>query len=133
MAGGIEEDERHVRVAQKQRMDQPVVALARQIPENCLALCAVGLRRAQPVQQPELLPVSGGMFLELVMRQTPSQAGFAHPGVADQHDLRAGVGDRVRRAGLRQECVEIQLVEMDDAVSQPNRRVRVRTHRRKDG
>lgn len=58
IARGIEEDERQIGIVEEERVDEAVVGLSGEIPENGLALRAVGALGGELIEEPELLPVS---------------------------------------------------------------------------
>jgi hypothetical protein len=61
-------------------MDQAIVGLPREIPEDRFALTAVRALRSQLIEHPELLPVCRRVFLETPMREAPAQSGFSDTG-----------------------------------------------------
>lgn len=64
--------QRQVRFVEKQCVDQPVIRLPREVPQDRLALCPVGSRLAELVKQPELLPMCREVFFDVAMGQPPS-------------------------------------------------------------
>ena len=54
---GIEQHQREIGVIHEERMDQPVVGLAREVPKDRLAVCPIRAAFAQVGNHPELLPV----------------------------------------------------------------------------
>ena len=91
--GRVKQDQGQVGVGHVQRVDQPVVGLAGQVPQHGFAARAVGALGLQLIEHPELLAVGRGMFFELALRQPPAQPRLAHARIADQHDLGCGMED----------------------------------------
>ena len=97
-------------------MDEPIIGLAGEVPEDGLAPSTVPAACVQSVEHPELLAVRRGVFLEVTVGQPPAEPRLAHPRVAHQHDLGAGVADR-RCSRLGKQDVEVQLPDVDEAVA----------------
>jgi len=72
-------------------VDQPVVGLAREVPEDRLAVGPIRAAFAQSGKHPELLPVRRSLLLELAVDQAIAQRRFAHAVIAHQHDLARSV------------------------------------------
>src|SRR4029077_14450424 len=79
---GIEQHKRQVGVVHEERVDQPVVGLAREVPEDRLAGRPVRAALAQVGKDPELLPVRGLLLLETAMNQAIAQRRFANAVIA---------------------------------------------------
>ena len=78
-------------------MDEPVIGLTREIPEDRFALGAVGAAFAQGGEHPELLAVRRSLLLELAVDHAITQRRLAHAVIAHQHDLASSVMHRLRR------------------------------------
>ena len=68
-------------------MDQPVIRLTSEIPQNGLAQRAVFARRGQLIKHPELLSMRGIVFAIFAMRQPPAKPRLPHARIANQHNL----------------------------------------------
>lgn len=112
-------------------MDEPIVVLPGEVPQDSFALRAVAALPGKVVQQPELLAVSGSVFLELVVGQPPAESRLADARVAHQHDLGAGVPD-CRGSGLVEQDGDVQLEDLNGAVTLVLLGTRVRTDRGKE-
>ncbi len=126
---GIEQHQRQVGVIHEERVDQPVVGLAREVPEDRLALRPVRPAPAQGGKHPELLPVRRSLLLELAVDHAIAQRRFAHAVIAHQHDLARRVMDRARGrhpGALAQQHVVVQFPEVDQPESLFLRRARRR-------
>jgi hypothetical protein len=119
--GGIEQDQCQVGVVEKQRMGQPVVGLACQVPENGFTLGAIGTACAQFIEHPELLAVCRSMFLKLAMRQSPAESRLAHARIAHQDDFGGSMMHRSgRSSGLwrfAEKDSKIELPDVDERVA----------------
>src|ERR1017187_1632331 len=111
----IEEEQRQVRIVEKQRVDQSIIRLSGQVPQDGLALCAVGSYFAELVEQPELLAVGRGVFLKLAVGQAPAEPGLADARIPHQDNLGAGVGDRWR-SGLTEQDGWVEFPNVDDTI-----------------
>ena len=58
-------------------MDEPIVILPREIPQDSFALGAVAPPFAELIQHPELLSMCGGVLLEFPMCQPPTESSLA--------------------------------------------------------
>ncbi len=79
---GVEQYQRQVGVIREQRVDQPVVGLAREVPEDRLAVRPVRPAFAQGGKHPELLPVRRSLLFELAMNHAIAQCRLAHAVIA---------------------------------------------------
>ena len=130
--GGIEQHQRQVGVIHEQRVDEPVIGLAREVPENRFALGAVGPALAQGGEHPELLAVRRSLLLELAVDHAIAQRRLAHAVIAHQHDLAGGVMHSLRRT-VAQQHGQIQLPEMNQPAALILRRVWRRAGRGQQG
>src|SRR5271157_5806415 len=108
-------------------MDEPVIGLAREIPENRFALGAVGPALAQDGEDPELLAVRRSLLLELAVNHAIAQRRLAHAVIAHQHNLASGVmyglRQRSRSSALAKQHRQIQLPKMNKPAALSLRRV----------
>ena len=107
----VEQHQGQVGIIQVQRVDQPVVGLPGEIPQNGLTPRPVRSGTTELVEQPELLAVRRGVLHELTMRQPPPQSGLAHARLTDKHDLRCRIADAGRR-GMHEQTIDIKLPQV---------------------
>jgi hypothetical protein len=79
--GGIEEDERQIGIVKKERVDEPIIGLAGEVPKDGLTPSTILAACVQSLEHPELLAVGRRVFLELTVCQPPAEPRLAYPRV----------------------------------------------------
>jgi len=112
MTTGVKEHKRKVSIVKKQCMNEPIIILPSEIPQDGLALRAVASLLAKLIQYPELLAMRRRVLFELLVRQPPAESGLANTRVTHQHDLSSGICDRWR-GGLFEKTRKIKFVNLN--------------------
>ena len=106
----IDQQQRQRGFVEKELMDQPVILLPGQVPEQRLALQR-GVGRERQIQPPDVHAMRAVADDVVVFDQAMRQRGLAHRPLAEQHDF--GIHVAARRLGRRRGADAGEAIDVD--------------------
>jgi hypothetical protein len=94
--GGIEQYQRQIGIVHKERVDETVVGLTCEVPQDRLAVRAIGTALTKRRAHPEPLTMRGLLLLETIVNQSNAERRLADAVVAHENDLAGRMVDRRR-------------------------------------